>query len=356
MDQIRCIKTYENKEDIMKRFWIMVIVLTVAMLAKGDTGAIENYFNNVKIGDPVEYRNLRIFPVIATSALSHKDYATMDEAMDRGWLKIRESGSGNVNTVEVRNDGKEMVFILTGEMVTGAKQDRMVEKDVLLPSHSGWIKVAVYCVEHGRWSGPTPEFKSSRLVAPNVVRERAKNTESQSEVWAGVAESQSKLNIGSATGNVKDNYEDKHVQKEIADYEQNFDKIPGLSRSTIGVVVTTGSRIICFDMFANNDLLKKFWRKLIKSYAMDALSGEKSDLDRYDINDFLETIAKAKYVSSDTPGLGDLYSIESNIGKGSALVYGDAVVHMDFFPRADIIRHHDSDLKLDFRREQRRKD
>jgi len=341
----------------MKRTLIVLlsIMIIASIYAKGSMDAIDDYLNNVTVGNPIEYRNLRIFPLIAKTVLSHEDYMTMDEAMDRGWLKIKESGEGNVNFVEVKNNGKEMVFLLTGEMITGAKQDRMVQEDILLPANSGWVRVPVYCVEHGRWSGSgiSQEFKSSKLVVPNAVRQRAENTKSQSEVWDGVAESQENLDVASPTGNVKDTYENKKVQKEITDYSKHMSHVPELSRSTIGVVVTTGNRIICFDLFANNHLMRKFWDKLIKSYAMDALSGSRSSLDKEDIYEFLEIVESAHYISSGTPGSGNLFTIESHMGKGSALVYEDAVVHMDFFPREGIIKSNDSNLDLDFRRQRR---
>ena len=86
---------------------------------------------------------------------------------------------------------------------------------------------------------------------------------------------------------------------------------------------------------------------------MDALSGSRSSLDKEDIHEFLEIVESAHYISSGTHGSGNLFTIESNTGKGSALVYENAVVHMDFFPREGIIKSHDTDLDLDFRRQRR---
>lgn len=336
----------------MKRLLIIVFSLALGVFSKGEDDAIKNYLDKITVGEPIEYQNLRLFPIVTKTTLDLRDYLTLDEAMDKGCLKIKEFGSGEVNFVKIKNNSKEMVFILTGEMITGAKQDRMIKEDVLLPPNSDWIKVAVYCVEHGRWTAVSPEFKSEQLVVPNVVRQRAKITESQTEVWDEVAKSQERLGIASKTGTVRANYEDERIQKEVAKYAENFERIPKIAKSTIGVVVTTGNRIICFDLFANNGLLKKLWKKLVKSYAMDALSGAKSSVDKEDINEFLETFEEAKYVSAGTPGLGKLVVIESTIGKGSALGYENGVVHMDFFPNEGTIDN-GSGLRLDLRREQR---
>jgi hypothetical protein len=241
---------------------------------------------------------------------------------------------------------------MTGEMLRGAKQDRMLKEDVLIPPNSGWIRVPVYCVEHGRWTQVTPEFKSEGLLVPNAVREKAKMSESQSDVWDEIAMSQDRLGIASGTGTVRANYEDESVKKDVVEYTNKFEKIPKLSKSTIGVVVVTGNRIICFDMFANNGLLSKLWNKLIRSYAMDAITGEKCVVYRDDIEEFIEALKDTKHVSTGTPGLGSLLRLESDFGKGSALVYKSAVVHMDFFPQDDYIDI-DSGLRLDIRRDER---
>ena len=108
-------------------------------------------------------------------------------------------------------------------------------------------------------------------------------------------------------------------------------------------------------MFANNDVLKKFWSKLIKSYTMDVLTGEKGIIDKKYVEGFIQALENAHYTSTGTPGLGEFVEIESDFGRGSALTYRSAVIHMDFFP-TEAIRGDDEELRLDFRREQRLND
>ncbi len=337
----------------MKKGILILIVSMMMLFAKRPEQVVKNYMERLKIGVPVEYKNLKIYPLEMVMNISTKDFLTLDEAMDKGWLKIREVGSGNVNQVEIKNNGDEPIFILTGEMITGAKQDRMIKADVLLPANSGWIKVEVFCVEHGRWVEVSKEFKSSGLVVPNTVRHRAKLSESQTEVWAEVARTQDKLGISTGTGTVRANYEDKDAQQTVDEYTKKFGNIPKLSKSTIGVVVTTGDKIICFDLFASNSLLNRLWKKLIKSYAMDAIGGKKSGVTEEQVRQFIDLIDDAKFVSVGTPGLGDLLTINADSGKGSALVYENVVVHMDFFPSESSVIEPDSGIRLDFRRDRR---
>ncbi len=337
----------------MKRLIILCAILSINGFSKGEDDVIDKYLEGITVGNPVEYKNLKIFPLELKIAITSQDFVTLDEATDKSWIKIRESGDGEVNIVEVRNNGLSAVFLMTGEMITGAKQDRMLKQDVLVPAHSEWIRVPVFCVEHGRWVSVSPEFKSGNLVVPNAIRSEAKLSESQSEVWAGIARDQEKLGIASGTGTVRANYEDADVQEKVADYERNIGSMPKLSKSTVGVVVTTGNQVICFDLFANNQLIGKLWKKLAKSYAMDAIHGSQSTLTRDEIEDFIATMQNGHLTSTGTPGLGKLFDLETEIGKGTALVYGSAVVHMDYFPNNPQIIDDDPDLRLDFRRDQR---
>ncbi len=330
---------------------IAFFLIAVALLG-AENDVISTYLENVKVGDPIEYKNLKIFPLIASKTLSLQNYVTLDEATDKNWLQIKEVGSGNVNSVQIKNNGGNMVFILTGEMISGAKQDRMLKEDILLPSKSGWIEVPVYCVEHGRWNAVSAEFKSEKLLVPNAVRQKAKLSESQSEVWDEIAASQDACGIASATRTVRANYEDAEMQKKIDEYIDKFTKLPSLSKSTIGVVVSTGDRIICFDLFANNSLLSKYWIKLLKSYAMDGIIGNKSAIDKETVKSLCEALTNTKQVSKGTPGKGEMYELTTDFGKGSALVYQSAIVHMDFFPTENLLDD-GSDLRLDFRRDQR---
>lgn len=342
-----------DKEATMKRLVISCLLLTIIGLAKGEDDVIDQYLEQIVIRDPIEYKNLRIFPLELKTTLCLQDFVTLDEATAKGWIKIRECGDGEVNFVEVRNNGTSAVFLMTGEMITGAKQDRMLKQDILIPVGSGWLRVPVFCVEHGRWVSVSPEFKSGYLMVPNAIRSEAKLSESQSEVWAGIARDQEKMGIASGTGTVRANYEDSRIQEKIADYEQNIGTMPRISKSTVGVVVTTGDRVICFDLFANNQLINKLWKKLIKSYAMDAIHGAPSTIAKSDIEDFIATLQNGKLTSIGTPGQGKLFDLETSIGKGTALVHRNAVVHMDYFPDNPSIIDDEPDLRLDFRRDQR---
>ncbi len=312
-----------------------------------------DYLDVMKIGNPLTYKNLKIFPIKLTKIMDREQYLSLDEGLKKKYLKIKEVGSGQVNQVLVKNTSKYKIYIMTGEVIVGAKQDRMLKEDVLLPANSGWISLAVYCTEHGRWNEVSKEFKAKDLMAPGALRQRAKASESQAEVWDEIAGTQSRLKVAAPTQALQDVFEDEEIKKQSKAYIGKFTNLPNLSSSTIGVVVTVSNRIVCADIFANHSLLKKLWSKLLKSYVLDAIqANEDASVSKGDIEDFIDTLEDADFDKETTPGLGRLLKIDTDEGFGSALVYKNSVIHLDLFPKIGSVEPHQG-LNLDFRRQER---
>jgi len=181
------------------------------------------------VAEPKVYRNLRIFPLLGEKQ-SEKSFLPIDRAIQRGDLEIKEKGSGEVNTVKVRNNSGSSVFGLAGDMIVGAKQDRMLKEDVLLPPHSGWLDLEVYCTEHGRWIAQTERFGTINRVATGALRATAAQTSSQSEVWAGVAEAKSALRAEGGGSALRGIYDDNQVQEQAKEYLQELMPVPGSRR------------------------------------------------------------------------------------------------------------------------------
>jgi hypothetical protein len=71
--------------------------------------------------------------------------------------------------------------------------------------------------------------------------------------------------------------ENKEVQKQVdavaKPIEANYQSLIGQlrDRHAVGVVVAVNGRIIWADVFASTDLLEKYWPKLVRSYASEAV-------------------------------------------------------------------------------------
>ena len=59
---------------------------------------------------------------------------------------------GPVNSLTLANRAKLPLFLLSGEVVIGGKQDRIIGKNTVVAPRTTET-VPVFCVEHGRWSG-----------------------------------------------------------------------------------------------------------------------------------------------------------------------------------------------------------
>jgi hypothetical protein len=86
---------------------------------------------------------------------------------------------------------------------------------------------------------------------------------------------------------------------------------------------------------------------------MDAISESKSVITKQEIQELLTVLANAHYVSIGTPGIGKLFTVETDFGKGSALLHKGNPVHMDFFV-SNVFA--EPELRLDMRRDQRLND
>ena len=76
-------------------------------------------------------------------------------------------------------------------------------------------------------------------------------------------------------------------------------------RNAVGVVVAVNGRIIWADMFASTSLLEKYWPKLIRSYAAEALTEGKNS-ERPDLKDaqaFLQDFGAKREAQETEPGV-----------------------------------------------------
>ena len=173
------------------------------------------------ISGPFAHGNLAIYFVHGPSAEGPVPL-TLQEAMARGTVHVVETGS--VNELKIENAGGEDVFVQSGDIVKGGRQDRVLTVSFMLPRKSGEVPVAAYCVEHGRWSARGTEdaakFASSYNSLPSREAKLAMKSlvepvpaapsagfarqafayddtaNRQRAIWSEVAKTQEKLSAG----------------------------------------------------------------------------------------------------------------------------------------------------------------
>src|SRR4051812_29626447 len=97
-------------------------------------------------------------------------YQTLDEALAAGTLEVTElTEGGSVPLLKVVNRGTEPVFLMAGEQLVGAKQNRILNTSLLVPAGSE-LTVPVSCVEAGRWGYRSAKFGSGGNMSHGKLR------------------------------------------------------------------------------------------------------------------------------------------------------------------------------------------
>ena len=92
-----------------------------------------------QVSGPVVHENLAVYFIHGASAKGPVPL-TRDEALGNGSVKVVETGE--VNELKIENTGGEPVFIQSGDIVKGGRQDRTLTTSLILPPHSGEISIA----------------------------------------------------------------------------------------------------------------------------------------------------------------------------------------------------------------------
>ena len=212
--------------------------------------------------------------------------------------------SDEVNTLVLVNNSNKPLLLLAGEIVTGGKQDRVIAKDRIVPAGSEPIDLGVFCIEPGRWTASSETFGASDkapahsfMVQPSV-RERAMVAKDQQEVWNSVRGSISQMALASAPSAgtsmdagsgagyprsmgttsyarvMEDNSVSAKVDEAAAPVMKAREQVIAQLRKegAIGVVVAVRGEIVLADLFADTDLLSRYWTKLVRSYAAESLT------------------------------------------------------------------------------------
>lgn len=297
------------------------------------TAPLSGYLGGLTVGTPMSYEGLTVYPLTSKKQFPLSGYLTLDEALNRKALVVTELGDGaEVNTLQVENRGDRHVFIMAGEILKGAKQDRTVQADLLLPPHSGKKRISAFCVEHGRWVEESKSFSAAEQAVPNSVRRSAKGEKQQAKVWDSIAQNQSRLKAAAPSGAAKDVYENKEVQKDLKPMEQRLKALPSQAADTVGVLAAFGDRLVALDVFGDESLMSRLYPKLLRSYAIDVINDKpKGAMSSAEAKALIQQAAMASWTSQSTEGVGLALEFRLNQHHGSALLYKDMVIHTDQF-------------------------
>jgi hypothetical protein len=259
--------------------------------------------NNLKLESATteskyKFKNLQLYPIRANDVFvtQHKHtgkFITLKEALAKKKVAITESSEEEVNNLFIENVSTDTVIVLSGEVVQGGKQDRMIAQEFVLYPKSGKKDVSVFCVEHGRWQPKSDgmAFNQYYDISSNEVRKAATVKKDQSEVWNKVAETTSKNNAQTSTGTLTALKNSGELKGELQKYTDFFNGVITNEASVIGVVAVSGDKVLGCDMFATHELLNKYYANLISSYATEAITNGKTvTVPRQKVDEYLQKI------------------------------------------------------------------
>jgi hypothetical protein len=292
----------------MRAAWV-IFSAAAAVFTVGATAAEPESY---RISGPVVHENLAIYFIHGHSA-SGPVPLTLQEALTANSIQVRETG--NVNQLEVENTGDTEVFIQSGDIVKGGRQDRVLTVSLIIPPHSGPMPIASFCVEQGRWSGrgredarrfesaaaavPSREAKIAMKVPaalppatgfmPGATQARESYLSSldvsrrQQEMWNNVSKTQEKLARAIAApvaapesrSSLQLSLENEKLKDAQAAYVKALKDAGEAGDDIIGYVFAINGKLNSADLYPSNGLFRKMWPKLLAANAVEAI-GDKS--------------------------------------------------------------------------------
>lgn len=237
-----------------------------------------------RISAPYTYKNLTIFLLHGNDETKKSNILTLQEAMERGIFRVYETS--DVNQLEVENISKEFdVFIQSGDIVKGGKQDRVLGISIIIPARSGRVVIDAFCVESGRWTKrgreDTAQFNSSNdRIVSKELKLAANAARSQREVWNQVSEAQAKLSksvggsvaAADSSSSLQLSLENSKVAANTDEYVKKLLRLADGQSDVIGFAFAVNGEINSADVYASNALFKKLWPKMLKAAAVEALA------------------------------------------------------------------------------------
>ena len=252
-------------------------LILILMFWMGEAGAQLTYNQlTINYDSAVEYKNLRVIPVRKKMPGSHgKPFLSFGRAFQTGQISLSERGTAsteNVHWLRIVNNSGEPVFVASGEVVLGGRQDRMVTKDTIIESMRGDQYIPVMCVEEDRWSEKEKKFRYASFANPKL-RKVLDQTKNQVLVWKEIYAQLDSSNIVSPTLAYAAKSTDKKHLSLSDEYLRYFTQKMMVSDSGIvGFVCMTGDKIIGSDIYEVPSLFSDQFQTLMTGYIEQAIS------------------------------------------------------------------------------------
>jgi len=239
---------------------------------------LQEEFSQAEIGQSTQFRNLTLFPLLRRSAPSRQlDYLLLEDGIAQEKVQVSEiHAGGSVSELHLENNAELPVLLVDGEELIGAKQNRVLNLTILARAKQTTV-IPVSCVEAGRWRMSSAELKTADHVmyssgrgdqlahVTESMRSNGTRKSNQAAIWRNIADKAMRLKAASPTGAMADIYE------RYAGAVEEFARAFAWQEGQCGVAFAINGRIQGLEIFDHPEVMRRFFQKLVRSYALDAL-------------------------------------------------------------------------------------
>jgi len=275
-----------------------------------------------QIAQPRSHENLAVYVVTQDDGVDvGTRFCTLRDALARRTGVVHETGT--VRRIIAENlEADRSLYIQSGEIVKGGRQDRAVRFDTVVPPLST-VEMEAYCVERRRWHRRGAEseatFSGSDTAVPTAAMKSAVfRGIGQNNVWATVDDTQDRLTrttgVSVRSSESPSSYqlssESESVREAISGYQAALGTL-GDAPGAVGAVAAINGVLNRADIYVTAGLFQDLWPKLLEGAAVEAVL-KRSEYNRQATN--LPTIDEVRsYLEESRHGAGSQWDVTADV-------------------------------------------
>lgn len=263
--------------------------------------------------DQFGLNHLMAIPIYLQNPAFHwnKTILSLREGMQKGSVKVTERGGmdfENIRWIRVSNNSDQPVLLLSGEILKGGRQDRMIAMDTLLMPSEKDQYVPVVCLEEGRWSKKELPFSYQGMANTELrlmLAKRAKQAKIWNEISFQIDRTKTKSKTRAYTAIRKQKENAVAIQQYMQYFEKRMDK---LASNTNGLIFLSANKILGVELFASAELMREYQESFLISYIESAvIHGGKVRISKDTVELYLKNMLRDEQWQS--------YFLNSNLGR-----------------------------------------
>lgn len=287
----------------------------------------KNLLSHYTLKKLLNLQNINIYLLSIKSEGSIKGMRLLDELINSNTALVKElDHNERIDRVKIYNNSFYDLLLLSGDIIIGAKQNRMIMDNTIIKSKNN-LEVPVSCVEKNRWHYQSNRnFNASDIkISPKIRASKDRFYENdytnsiQGKIWDDIEKISKKSNYNSSSRNYCD-----FIQKDNNFEKKEYEK--KINNSSFNAYIVEGVGKVFFEYFFSEKIAKKSLLKSIPSYLIDQDNINLNETKVLDLN----LLRYSEWKKTNNIGSGSSYAVnEKNSGK--AIVFNNKMVHLYYY-------------------------